>query len=364
MFVNKYVKRLKPYALVSHKAWERIYDENILKLDWNEATVPPSPLVSKNILQFLEAGKLNWYPDVNNHKLLQSIASYNDIDLLNIQYFASSDSLQEYIVRSYIEEGDKVVIVSPTYDNFRASAESLGADICYFGLDEQFRLDFRRLTEYLENISPKIVYICNPNNPTGTIHESNKLEELVENFQSILFIIDEAYYEFCGVSMKHIVKENKNVIITRTFSKAFALASFRIGYAISSEQNIKILDKVRNAKNINTLSQIAAIAALTDIAYMQNYVQEVNNSKAVFVENLKRLDKTCFEVFSGGGNFVFLKLKPADKVELIDCFESHNIFVRNFSHMPDLSNFIRISVGVSSQMDKVFNVIEDFYNKK
>src|SRR5690606_34705329 len=97
MFANKYVKVLKPYPLVSHKAWELQGKQNVLKLDWNEATTPPSPKVKENIMCFLENGNMHWYPDVNNKQLLDKLAYYNDVPVENIQYFASSDSLHEYI---------------------------------------------------------------------------------------------------------------------------------------------------------------------------------------------------------------------------------------------------------------------------
>jgi hypothetical protein len=112
MFANKYVKVLKPYPLVSHRAWELQGKEDVLKLDWNEATQPPSPKVKENILKFLENGNMHWYPDVNNSLLLEELSNYNSLPIENLQYFASSDSLHEYIVRTFIEPEDRIVIVT------------------------------------------------------------------------------------------------------------------------------------------------------------------------------------------------------------------------------------------------------------
>ncbi len=171
MFVNKYVKVLKPYPLVSHRAWELQGKEDVLKLDWNEATVPPSPKVKENIMKFLENGNMHWYPDVNNSLLLEELSIYNDLPVENIQYFASSDSLHEYIVRTFIEPEDRIVIVAPAYDNFSAVVESNGALTEFYYLDEKFHLDIEHFDNYLNLHQPKIVYICNPNNPTGTMYK-------------------------------------------------------------------------------------------------------------------------------------------------------------------------------------------------
>jgi len=358
MFANKYVKVLKPYPLVSHKAWEIEDKSDILKLDWNEATVLPSPKVKENILNFLENGQLNWYPDVNNKNLLEKLSKYNNISQENIQYFASSDSLHEYIVRTFIEPDDRIVIVAPTYDNFRAVVESNGAITDFYDLDENFRLDIEHFTNYLRLHKPKIVYICNPNNPTGTLHKKEDIELLVSTFKNIMFIVDEAYYEFIGVSCKDLVLKHDNILISRTFSKAFALASFRIGYTISSIKNIELLTKIRNSKNISTFSQIAATAVLDDIEYMKNYVKKVLEAKVYFKNELKKLN---IKVFDDGGNFSFLKIDYSIKIKLIKFLEQNNIFVRDYGHVRGMENYLRITIGTKEQMQKVIQKIEEFF---
>ncbi|EQM94736.1 hypothetical protein HRAG_02461 [Helicobacter bilis ATCC 43879] len=112
------------------------------------------------------------------------------------------------------------------------------------------------------------------------------LESLITKYGDILFIIDEAYYEFCGKSVAYLLPNIQNLIITRTFSKAFGLASFRIGYCLSSAQNIAALNLLHNAKNITHLSQVAAIAALKDKEYMESYVKEVVLAKVFFLNTL------------------------------------------------------------------------------
>lgn len=348
MFFNKYVKKLKPYKVTSHKAWEAAGD-SILKLDWNESTIPPTPKVKKELTNYIENGLMNWYPDVDNQKLRSLLSMYSDVNTDQVEYFASSDALHEYIIRAFINPDDVITLISPTYDNFRAAAESIGATIDYFQLDPEndFSFSFARFKDHVENVIPKIVYLCNPNNPTGTTYSVELLEQLVHRFNDVLFIIDEAYYEFVGITAAQLATSYENVVICRTFSKAFGLASFRIGYAISSEHNIVGLRKIRNPKNISSYSQLAAIAALSDIRYMQNYVDEVLKSKEFLKQELKELDIPI--ICSDGGNFLLVTFGEQQFYILTE-LEKTNIFLRNYGHVPGMAKYTRITVGTHEQM--------------
>ena len=362
MFHNPLIDKIRPYKLSSHKAWETNNKNQVLKLDWNEATIPPSPLVKQSIINLIQDGKLNWYPDVNNKELIQSIADYNDLPFENIQYFASSDSLHEYIVRCYVGQSDRILVISPTYDNFRAVAESNGGQIQFYSLSKNFDLDFIQFSKDLKLINPKVVYIVNPNNPTGTLHSSKELKILIENHPEILFIIDEAYYEFSRETVSELTKSLENLIISRTFSKAFALASFRIGYAISHPKNIQIINKIRNPKNVSLFAQVAAIEAIKDIQYTINYVAEVNKTQIQFIKALNELD--FLKTIPGAGNFVFVKFfRKEIKENFILFLESKNIFIRDYGHIPDTEMFARITIGTQNQMSEFLEVIKEFIKK-
>lgn len=360
MFVNKYVKRTKPYPLVTHLAWQHADDSEVLKLDWNEATIDPSPMVKQALVDLANSGRINWYPDVNNNKLRQAIAEYAELPMGNVQYYASSDALHEYIVRAFIEPGDRIMIVSPTYDNFRASAESLGGLIDYFYLDEDFKLDFQAFYDQLRVYEPKLVYICNPNNPTGTLFSANDLSKLLLDFRNTLFLIDEAYYEFSGTTCSGLVKENENILISRTFSKAFAMASLRIGYVIASETNVAFLDRIRNPKNISAFAQVAAIAALKDYAYTSAYVGHVRLTRDYFFKKINEIGKGKLLAFPSGGNFTLIRIDQSLKASLISFLESHKIFIRNYGHVRGMEDFVRITIGTQGQMERVIKVTQEF----
>ncbi|MDB4007319.1 histidinol-phosphate aminotransferase family protein [Flavobacteriaceae bacterium] len=359
MFENKNNRNISPYTLSTPEVWSLNHDNDVLKLDWNEATIKPSPNVLIKINKVLNEGKLNWYPNINNTELINKLSNYNSVKNNQVQYFASSDCLHEYIVRAFVDNADRVLSISPTYDNFRAVAESNGAHVQFYDLDFNFDLDFDKFNKDLKLIKPKVVYIVNPNNPTGSLFSSNDLYKLIHENKNILFIIDEAYFEFSNETVSSFVSELNNLLISRTFSKAFALASFRIGYLISCSKNIEIINKIRNPKNISLFAQEAAIAALDDISYTKNYVKSVGIAKTNFMKFLKTLD--WMNPVEGAGNFIFIELGNTKiKIDLINYLKTNKIFIRDYGHIEKTKNYVRITIGNSEQMQIVKSKIINF----
>ncbi|OUV04592.1 MAG: hypothetical protein CBC40_04475 [bacterium TMED80] len=358
-FSNSNILKIKPYKVSSPKAWIHVGDDNVLKLDWNESTIRPSPKVYERIKQIFSERKWNWYPDIENTVLKKSIAKYCNVMEKNIQYFASSDSLHEHIVRAFVSTNDKILTVSPTYDNFRAVAEANNAEVIFFSLDKpNFKLNFKAFEKQLSELNPKIVYVVNPNNPTGTLHEKSKFEKIIKKFNNILFIFDEAYYEFSEKTFSDYIIKNDNVIISRTFSKAFGLASFRIGYMISNEDIIETINKIRNPKNISLFAQEAANAALQDIKYVKEYVNSVNRNKKSFFNYLNNL--TWVKPIYGSGNFIFMKVDTEYKNNFIKFLENKKIYIRDYSHINSTKDYVRITIGTATQMKRVELVIDQF----
>lgn len=364
-FPNKYLRNLKPYKVASHKVWAVTPEDrpNLLKLDWNESTIPPSPKVRETILALLDQPSFfNLYPETNNERLVTAISEYVGISKENVQYFASSDALHEYICKVFISVGDPVMILGPSYDNFRLTCQANGADVYFSYFDEDFLFNPSRFEADIIDKEPALVYICNPNNPTGYIHQPSYIEHLLESFPDTLFLIDEAYYEFSKITVKDYVLKYDNLIISRTMSKAFGLANFRIGYLIASKENIQFVNKIRNPKNLSTIAQEAACAALQDTHYMWSYVDEVNEAKAIFYEEMKPF-QDIFKVFHSEGNFVLLEFRDNNKkMEFIQYLNDNNIFVRNTTQSNMVANCIRITIGTRTQMNRVTRAISRLYD--
>lgn len=367
MFANKSVKKCIPYKLASHKVWEVGDSSSILKLDWNEATILPTPLVKRNLESYLNNGLFNLYPDVNNSILISKLASYARVNEENVQYFSSSDTAHEAIGKAFLSNGDTVMLLSPTYDNFRLVSEVSGAKCIHvgYGNSDDLSFDIDYISTQIKSVMPKMVYLCNPNNPTGTVIGPEIIQSLIVKYPEVLFLIDEAYFEFSRVTCSHLVSSYENILITRTFSKAFALANFRVGYLLSSISLMRSINIVRNAKNIPSFSQIAAISALDDLVYMESYVEEVIKAKDKFFKQFLNYNLLFDRIHEGAGNFILIELtSPEIKMKLISTLERSGIYIRDLSHSKLITNAVRITIGTVEQMDFVNRVISRFYNEE
>ena len=362
-FPNKYLRNIKPYKLASHAIWSVNPDkrEEVLKLDWNEATVAPSPLVKQRIEELLtQPDFFHLYPVTHNELLLKRIADYVGLPEENVQYFASSDALHEYICKVFIGVGDPVMILSPSYDNFRLTCQANGADVFFSEFNADFTFDAKRFEADILAKEPAVVYICNPNNPTGYCHSVEYIEHLLQTFPDTLFLVDEAYSEFSGVTAKDLVLKYDNLLISRTMSKAFALANFRFGYLIASKENVQFVNRIRNPKNISTITQTAAQAALEDVDYMRTYVFATEEGKKWFIEEMKCLPQ--IHIHMSYGNFLLVQFGTyEEKIRLIQHLASKNIFVRDTMQSPIVRNCFRITCGTKKQMKQVAEEIKSFY---
>lgn len=363
-FPNKYLRNLKPYKLASHKIWTVAPEkrQQMLKLDWNESTIPPSPKVMEAVHELLQQPTFfNLYPATYNEQLLKCLSEYVCMPMENVQYFGSSDVLHEYICKAFISVGDPVMILGPSYDNFRLTCQANGADVFFSNYKDDFTFDAERFENDIVTREPAVVYICNPNNPTGNVHSKEYVEHLLQEYPDTLFLIDEAYWEFSGVTVKDLVLQYDNILISRTMSKAFGLANIRVGYLVASKDNVQFINKIRNPKNVSTIAQVAACAALEDADYMWRYVDAVHEGKQYFAEACKRFENE-FAILDSAGNFVLVEFKSYEaKVALLNYLAEHDIFVRDTTQAPMVRNCFRITIGTKEQMEHVVNIINQYY---
>lgn len=361
-FIKPYLINLRPYKTVSQEIWTRPSDEwnEILKLDWNEATIGPAPEVKQAILDFVNSKDFfHLYPATFNPELLSLLSQFAGVPEANIQYFSSSDALHEYLAKVYIGAGDKVLVVWPSYDNFRSTVESCGANIVYSDLGPEFQFRIERLEHDIEAEEPKVVYICNPNNPTGTLLSLDDILSLISKYSDTLFVIDEAYAEFAHQTSNRFVLNHENLLVTHTLSKAFALANIRFGYLVASVDHVDAISRIRNPKNIPTLTQIAATEALKNTDYMWAYVKEVEAAKEWFLDAINHAGLSKWiKAYSSSSNFVLIQCRDiATRSAICYALRNKNIYVRQLNQNVSLLSCFRITIGKREQMKRVFEEI-------
>jgi len=354
MKYNKNIDNIEPYVVSKGAELSDNKQQDWLKLDWNEATTQPNPEVIQDIKLFFERNKLFNYPDVLAIELKDQIAKYNNISSKDIELFNGSDSALNTIFSVFIDNSN-VLLFEPTYTQVKPFINLHGGKI----ISSEIQNIFTSHDYNFEDIKKAdIIYIVNPNNPTGNVISRKTILELANQYKNKLFIIDEAYCEFSDITVIKDVTKFENIIVTRTFSKAFALAGTRLGYIASNQNILNLINKVRNSKDINSIAQIAAISSLKNIEYIKNYCKEVKLAKQYFTEALKELQ---YQVADSESNFVLIKVNNSKK--FVQFLNDNKILIRDRNSLINLNNCVRITIGNVAQMNRVINIIKDYKNE-
>lgn len=332
--------------------------ENKLRLDFNENTKGCSPKVIQ-ALRNIDANKLSVYPEYNAFikKLAASVGKLpKEVIITN-----GADDAIRCVMDAYLEKGEEVIIPAPTFDMFRLYALVSEAKITEILYNES-NLSFPtgNILKVI-SLSTKIVVLVNPNNPTGTTIDDKDILKIVKKAQEngSLVIIDEAYYQFFGKSSIDIIKNFRNVVIIRTFSKAYGLAGLRLGYIVSNKDIIRNIMKSSSPYSVNSIAVIAGSAALDDPKYVEAYAEEVNKNKEFLIKELTSLG---LKVFPSGANFIVAYFGNRCS-KICEELKKDGILVRNRTKDPLLKNCIRITVGTEEQCKQLIEAIKKILPK-
>lgn len=355
--IRKRVEGIEPYAVISSQTVAfKLNKDEVLKLDWNESALPPNKSVNQAVVDFvMNKNQLHWYPELFSKTLSEKLADYVGVSSDHILATNGSDDSLDAVLRVFLENQDEVLVPAPTYTHFLIFARVNGGKILNPLYPNIFKADPEWLRSQITE-NTKVIYLANPNNPTGVLYMPDQVESLIKDYPEKVFIIDEAYYEFGGVSSKELVKKYGNIFVTRTFSKAFGLAGLRIGYVISSPHGISALKKVYSPKAVNAVGQVAAMAALDNRQYMNKYVKEVKEGMKILNEFFKNRHYT---VHSTQANYLLVQVDDVQNTlkKLIE----QNVFVRDRSKMPGLDGYIRFTIPSLSQLHDLIKRIDSIF---
>lgn len=322
-----------------------------LLLDFNERTLPPSLKVLKAIKDFLNSNKLQLYPEYG--ELERKLAQYVGVNIDQIMVTNGSDQAIDLIFRTFTDKGDTVIIPSPSFAMFYQSAQIAGNKILsplYRKEDLKFPLDelLRKI-----NSSVKLIVICNPNNPTGTIVSVDDIEKIAEKAPNAIILIDEAYFEFSGITAVPLINKYSNIIVTRTLSKAFGLPSLRVGYIVAAKNYINELLKIRGPYDVNMVAVIASIAVIDDLKNIQKYVNEVMTEAKPMIEEFFLKNGITF--YKSAGNFLLYRPNQKQEEKIL---KENGILVRP-QNKSNIENTLRLTIGTVSQMKQFIKVYQD-----
>jgi histidinol-phosphate aminotransferase len=328
--------------------------ETWMKLDWNESPQNASQSVIRAITNFLDDHSLAYYPDVMSHDLVTAISEKYGVPAACISIFNGSDNALQHIFYTFLSEETVFTTINPTYTQILQFVNFKKTKIRYFFPEDVLNID-HSLYEQEFISGSDVIYVINPHNPTGHLLTRDHLLYLSKNHPDTLFVVDEAYMEFASSdeSCIGLVESQRNIIVTRTFSKAYGLAGIRLGFAISHSDNIELIQKIKNNKDVNTLAQISGEAAIRDTEYLENHVREIHRIKTWFLNNVP----AKYPTVDSEANFALVNY--GNDPGLIDRLTRNRILVRDRSDQHGLRNFLRITIGTEEQMQRVAKVMAE-----
>ena len=346
MFNNK-IKKIKPY--IPGQSIESIQQEfkltQIIKLASNE-----NPLGAAYDFRNCNT-TIAHYPDYNAHPLIQTLATKHNVDKNQIILGNGSDEILQIIALACIEPNDEILSSECTFSEYEFVANVTGATF----IAAPMKNHTYNVTEMIKRITKntKIIFIANPNNPTGTYIPHSEIVELLNaTSPNTLVVLDEAYAEYVSATnypnSLQLIKEYPNLIITRTFSKIYGLANLRIGYGIANESIISALHKVRQPFNVNGLALECALQALKNEAFVRKSIETNTVGKKQLLNELKSFK--C-SIPNSEGNFLFIDFHTIDSKELCETLIKQGIIVRNMASFGQ-NTAIRVTIGSKEQNEQ------------
>jgi histidinol-phosphate aminotransferase len=329
-------------AMAGYTPGEQPQLDGFTKLNTNENPYPPSPRVLEALQQVLAGDRLRKYPDPLGTAFRQAAGRVLNVDPEAILIGNGSDDILTILTRAFVPEGGLVVSPTPSYLLYRTLAEIQGARFQSVPFTSDWRLPdpwpIRRAD---------LTLLANPNSPSGTLVQLAELERLAGELDGPL-IVDEAYVDFAEAHALHLVRR-PNVIVTRTFSKSYALAGLRFGYAVADPALVRELVKVKDSYNCDVLSLAAATAAILDQEYLQSTRARLLATRARLTEALRGLG---FEVCPSQANFVWCRRSDRPVKPIYEELKRRRILVRYISY-EGYGDGLRISVGTDAEIDRL-----------
>lgn len=355
--IRENILELKPY--IPGKPVEEVERElgikNIIKLASNENSLGPSKLSILAIKKYLP--KISLYPDGNCFLLRKKLAKILKFDEDNFVFGCGSDEIIHLICLAFLKEGEEVITCHPSFVIYETNTTLMNGKIKLVPL-RNFTFDLDGIKNSITE-KTKLIFIANPNNPTGTIVKKDEVKKFLDTIpENIIVVFDEAYYEY--VEDKNYpdtlsyVRENKNVIVLRTFSKIYGLAGLRIGYGIGKKEIISYLNRVREPFNVTSVAQIAAFAALDDKEHIKKSKKVNLQGKKFLYRELKKLNLFFVETQA---NFIFVDTGIDSKI-LFQKMLKKGIIIRT-GDIFGLPTFIRVTIGTQKENERFIKTLKE-----
>lgn len=320
-----------------------------LRLDFNENTLACSEAV-REVLAGISAGDLTRYPE--RESVEAEVADHLGLSAEQVMLTNGVDEAIHVLFQTYLDSGDELLLPVPTYTMYEVYASSTEASIVRVQADETFAFPFERLLDAISDRT-KLIAIANPNSPSGSIAEREKIIELARRAPHAIVLVDEAYFHFCGETIIDLIGTLPNLVIARTFSKAYGIAGLRVGLLAGEVDLLRWARRVISPYSVNSVALACVPAALKDGSYLDWYVREV---VAARVEFEAALDSAGLRRWPSRANFVLTYIGNNHR-EFVTRMRAEGVLVRDRSSDPGCDGCVRITVGTREQMRRAATVL-------
>jgi histidinol-phosphate aminotransferase len=343
--------------MAEYQICKRIKDyKGAIKLDLNEFDFEHHPDIYENMRNAIRDDKvITHYSNIYNEttsELVRELARFNGIGEDNLFVTAGSDDALEYIINKYVNRRVNVFLFVPTYSYFELCIRRRTEHIYEIPLD--FDNNSRKIEDcmdfYEDKLEGSLVYIVNPNNPLGTVFEAEDIERVVSKYSKTTFVVDEAYIEFCEEkTCKDLIMRYKNIVITRTFSKAYGLAGMRLGYVMAHSETLSGIKLLYNEKNTTDVTKSGGLSVIRNIGYYKEIIDEIKQLRGEFHEFLER---SGIYYIKGSANFVAFYVGDNASI-FLEKMEEVGIYIRDRTKIVNMKGFVRVTIGKRTSMERV-----------
>jgi histidinol-phosphate aminotransferase len=314
-----------------------------MRLDFNENTVGCAPAVVRALRRALSPDRLATYPEYEEARA--RLAAFYRVKPEHLVLTNGTDDAIKVICETFVEPGDVLLVPAPTFPVYQFFHQAAGGRTERVYYDENFRIPLEEVRKQLKD-GVRWVAFANPNNPTGTCVPKRDLRVMLEAAPATAFVVDEAYYEYSGETVLPWVRKYPNLIVTRTFSKAFGLAALRLGCILTNRETAEAMRRGQNPFAANSLALVAALAAIENAAHVYRFAAEVRENRRKFCQWLEAQE---IPYVPSKANFVLTQLGP-NSSEIGKRLRAKNILVRDWNYDPRLRGFLRFTIGSTAQM--------------
>lgn len=323
----------------------------LIRLDFNENTVGCAPEVVRALRRALNPSWLSRYPEYAESR--ETLARYFGVSREEMLLTNGTDEAIKLICDTFVDSDDVLLVPAPTFPVYQFFHSVAGGRVMHVRYDEEFRLPVEKLLAAL-NKRTRWLALGNPNNPTGTMIPKSDLRTVLRAAPNTVVLVDEAYFDFSGETVLPWVKKFPNLVVTRTFSKAFGLAALRLGCIFAHAELADAMRRAHNPFPVNALALACACEAIQHEGYVRRYAAEVRSNRTAFC---RRLDAMGVPYVPSAANFVLTRVGE-QAPEIARRLREEGILVRDWSYDPHLSGYLRFTIGSTSQTRRLIEELE------